>query len=59
MQDAIDDGFDLEDIAKAPKPPAHKVKLADASNFMAYRLASLNMYKSTTYEDKWDGKLYF
>lgn len=58
VEEALEDGFDLEDIENAPIPPTHKVKLEDATQFLAYRLRSLNMYKSTTYEDLLDGKLY-
>lgn len=59
VDEALEDGFDLADLSKAPQPPPNKLRLAYGTQYLAYRLRSLNMYQSTSYDDKWDGRFYY
>lgn len=55
----LSDGFNLSDVGMndAPKPPKDKLLLNEKAHYLAWRLRSLKMEVSTTYEDLEDGKM--
>ena len=67
MEEALELGFNVSDemmpsptkFTESPLPPAQLLKIEETGPYQEWRLKSLNMYKSHTYEDKLDGNCVF
>lgn len=57
IEDRLSDGFNESDLKETPpEPPKEKLLLGEKARYLPYRLKSLNMEVSTTYQDLEDGK---
>ena len=57
IEDRLSDGFNESDVKEnPPEPPKEKLLLGEKAHYLPYRLKSLNMEVSTTYQDLEDGK---
>ena len=67
MEEALELGFNVSDemmpsptkFTESPLPPAQLLKIEETGPYQEWRLKSLNMYKSDTYEEKLDGNCVF